>query len=338
MNILNLLKRRRIGIDLGTSSVAIFVPNQGIVLYEPSIVVFSKSDKSKLYVGKEAKYMVDRTHGDIETHYPIRGGVIADYRTARIMLRYFLKKALDKWTILKPDGIVSVPSSVTQTERRAITEVLKQSGLGEVYVVKEPVLAAIGANIPIGDAKGCMIVDMGGGVTDIAIISLGGIVASSSVKCGGNDIDKSIIEHIRKTHKVLISTSKAERIKRLIGTVLPVSRDQVIEISGRNIETGLPKKANISANELSKPLISILDEVIEEIKFVLHKVPPELASDVLDLGIILVGGGSQLNNLHHFIEINTGISVNTIDKPHTVVANGTKGFITQIKSYRRNIL
>ena len=285
----------KIGIDLGTTSILVFIPGQGIVLNEPSVVAVS-DDNQVLAVGSEAKRMIGRTPDSIRAYRPMKDGVIADYRVTEVMLRYFLRKSLSRYNIFKPDVMVSVPAGVTSTERRAVVEATIKAGARNAYVVKEPILAAIGAGVPIYEPQGHMIVDIGGGTIDVAVISLGGIVAANSVKCAGNRIDASIIDYVKKTRNLSIGEKTAEEIKITIGSALPLEEELIMEIKGRDVLSGLPRTTEIRTNEVVRAIGRELREMVKAIKDVFQETPPELAADIIDGGIIMTGGTSQLRN------------------------------------------
>ncbi|MBX4209492.1 rod shape-determining protein, partial [Candidatus Parcubacteria bacterium] len=288
---------KKLGIDLGTANTLVFVPGKGIVLNEPSVVAVSEQDNKILAVGVEAKNMIGRTPESIIAYRPMKDGVIADYRVTEAMLRYFIDKALGKWNIWKPEVLVSVPAGITSTERRAVVEAAIKAGAKSAYVVKEPILAAIGAGIPIHEARGHMVVDIGGGTTDVAVISLGGIVASTSVKCAGNRIDAAVADYIKKTFNLAIGDKTAEDIKIKIGSAVPLEEELVLMVKGRDFISGLPRSTEIKTNEIVKAIARELRDMIKAIKDVLQETPPELAADIIDHGIIMTGGSSMLRNL-----------------------------------------
>src|SRR5574343_1870260 len=287
---------QKLGIDLGTANTLVFVPGKGIVLNEPSVVAVSEIDKKVMSVGFAAKEMIGRTPDNIIAYRPMRDGVIADYRVTEAMLRYFIDKALGKWNFLRPEVMVSVPAGITSTERRAVVEAAIRAGAKNAYVVKEPILAAIGAGIPIQESRGYMIMDIGGGTTDVAVISLGGIVASTSVKCAGDKIDQAITDYIKKTFNLAIGDKTAEIIKIKIGAAIPLEEELTITIKGRDFIQGLPRTAQISTNEIVRAIDKELKIMMSAIKDVLAETPPELAADIIDEGIIMTGGTSSLRN------------------------------------------
>lgn len=327
----------KIGIDLGTTSILVFVPGQGIVLNEPSVVAIS-DDNQVLAVGIEAKKMIGRTPDSIRAYRPMKDGVIADYRVTEIMLRYFLRKALSKYNIFKPDVMVSVPAGVTSTERRAVVEATIKAGARNAYVVKEPILAAIGAGVPIYEPQGHMIVDIGGGTIDVAVISLGGIVAANSVKCAGNRIDASIIDYVKKTRNLSIGEKTAEEIKITVGSALPLEEELVMDIKGRDLLSGLPRTAEIRTNEVSRAIGRELREMVKAIKDVFQDTPPELASDIIDGGIIMTGGTSQLRNFPELVKRRTGVKAHLADQALFCVATGTGIALEHLDTYKRTVL
>lgn len=328
----------KIGIDLGTANTLVFIPGKGIVLNEPSVVAVNQQDNRIVAVGIEAKQMIGRTPDNIIAYRPMKDGVIADYRVTEAMIRYYMGKALGKWNILKPDVMVSVPAGVSSTERRAVIEATIKAGAKNVYVVKEPILAAIGAGIPIYEARGHMVVDIGGGTTDVAVISLGGIVASTSVKCAGNKIDHAIADHIKKTFNLAIGDRTAEEIKVRIGSAIPMDDELMLAIKGRDYVTGLPRTAQVSTNEIVKAIDRELREIIRAIKDVLQETPPELAADIIDQGIIMTGGSSQLRNLPELVERRTGVKAVLAEDALYCVVKGTGIALEHLDTYKKSIL
>ncbi|MBY0310108.1 rod shape-determining protein [Patescibacteria group bacterium] len=327
----------KIGIDLGTTSVLVYVPGQGIVLNEPSVVVVSDNNQV-LAVGAEAKRMIGRTPDTLRAYRPMKDGVIADYRVTEAMLRYFLSKVVGKYSLFRPDVMVSVPAGVTSTERRAVVEATMKAGARNAYVVKEPILAAIGAGIPIYEPQGHMIVDMGGGTTDVAVISLGGIVASNSVKCAGNRIDAAIIDYVKKTRNLSIGEKTAEEIKITIGSALPLEEELTMEIKGRDVISGLPRTTEIRTNEVVRAIGKELRDMIKAIKDVFQETPPELAADIIDGGIIMTGGTSQLRNFTELVRRRTGVKAQLADQALFCVVKGTGVALEHLDTYKRAIL
>ena len=327
----------KIGIDLGTTSILVFVPGQGIVLNEPSVVAVS-DDNKVLAVGTEAKLMIGRTPESIRAYRPMKDGVIADYRVTEAMLRYFLKKAMNSWSIFRPDVMVSVPAGVTSTERRAVVEAAMKAGARNAFVVKEPILAAIGAGVPIYEPQGHMIVDIGGGTIDVAVISLGGIVASNSVKVAGNKIDAAIIDYIKKNHNLAIGEKTAEEIKIGVGSALPLTEELSMGINGRDLVSGLPRTIEIKSNEIVRAISKELREMIKAIKDVFQDTPPELASDIIDGGIIMTGGTSQLRNFPELIRRRTGVKAQVAEQAMFCVAKGTGEALEHLDVYKRAVM
>ncbi len=328
----------KLGIDLGTANTLVFVPGKGIVLNEPSVVAVSERDNKILAVGAEAKTMIGRTPENIIAYRPMKDGVIADYRVTEAMLRYYINKALGKWNIFKPEVMVSVPAGVTSTERRAVIEAAIKAGAKNAYVVKEPILAAIGAGISIQEAMGHMIVDIGGGTTDVAVISLGGIVASTSVKCAGNRIDAAIVDYVKKTFNLAVGDKMSEDIKINIGSAIPLDEELTMTIKGRDFLTGLPRSVEIKSNEIVKAIGRELREMIKAIKDVLQETPPELAADIIDQGIIMTGGSSQLRNFPELVFRRTGVKAVLADEALYCVAKGTGIALEHLDTYKKTII
>ena len=328
----------KLRIDLGTTSTLVFVPGKGIVLNEPSVVAVSEQDNKILAVGNEAKEMIGRTPENIVAYLPMKDGVIADYRVTEAMLRYYMKKALGRWNIFRPEVMVSVPAGVTSTQKRAVIEATIKSGAKNAYVVKEPILAAIGAGIPIHEARGHMVVDIGGGTIDVAVISLGGIVASTSVKCAGNRVDRAIADYIKKTFNLAIGDKTAETIKIEIGSAVPVEEELTLTIKGRDYLTGLPKTADVKTNEIVKAVSRELREMIKAIKDVLQETPPELSADIIDQGIIMTGGSSQLRNFPELVFRRTGVKAVLADNAPYCVAYGTGIALAHLGTYKKSII
>lgn len=329
---------KKIGIDLGTTTTLVFVPGAGIVLNEPSVVAVSVSDNKILAVGNDAKEMIGRTPESIIAYRPMKDGVIADYRVTEAMLRYYIRKSMGKWTLFRPDVMISVPAGVTSTERRAVVEAAVNAGAKNAYVVKEPILAAIGAGIPIHEPRGHMIVDIGGGTIDVAVISLGGIVASTSVKCAGNRLDHAITDYVKKTFNLAIGDKTAERIKIEVGSAVPLEEELIMAIRGRDLLTGLPRTAEVKTNEIVKATARDLREMIKAIKDVLQETPPELASDIIDKGIIMTGGTSQLRNFPELVLRRTGVKAVLAKEAPYCVVKGTGIALNHLDVYKKSII
>ncbi len=328
---------KKIGIDLGTVNTLVFIPKKGIVLNEPTVVTLSSDGKTVLAVGTEAQTMLGRTPENIIAKKPMRDGVIADYHITEAMLRYFIQKSLGRFQLRRPDVLVTVPSGSSSTEKRAVIDATINAGARAAYIVKEPVLAAIGANIPINSASGNLIVSIGGGTTEVAVISLGGIVTSYSRRVGGNKLDQAIIDYIKRKHNLAIGERTAERIKIEIGSALPVKDELSIGVRGRDILTGLPRNITIGTNELVEAVSERLKEIIQAIKLVLGQTPPELSADIMDKGIILAGGTALLRNFDELVVKTTGVPAYVADEPLFCVAKGAGLVLENLEFYKRNI-
>ncbi|MFA6397275.1 MAG: rod shape-determining protein [Candidatus Paceibacterota bacterium] len=329
---------KKLGIDLGTANTLVFVPGKGIILNEPSVVAVSEQDNKILAIGVEAKEMIGKTPDSIIAYRPMKDGVIADYRVTEAMLRYFINKALGSFNIFRPDVMISVPAGVTSTERRAVVEAAIKAGAKNAYVVKEPILAAIGAGIPIHESKGHMVVDIGGGTTDVAVISLGGIVACTSVKCAGNKVDQAIADYIKKNFNLAIGDKTAEEVKIKIGAAIPLEEELALTIKGRDFIHGLPRSARITTNEIVKAINQELNQMIKAIKDVLQETPPELASDIIDHGIIMTGGSSQIRNLCDLVYRKTGVKAYLAEDPLYCVVKGTGIALNHLDVYKKTII
>ena len=329
---------KKIGIDLGTANTLVFVPGKGVVLNEPAVVAVSEQENKILAIGIEAKKMIGRTPDNIIAYRPMKDGVIADYRVTEAMLRYFINKALGSFNLFKPDVMISVPAGVTSTERRAVVEAAIRAGARMAYVAREPILAAIGAGIPVHESRGHMVVDIGGGTTDVAVISLGGIVASISVKCAGNKIDQAIADYIKKTFNLAIGDKTAEDIKIGIGAAIPLEEELVMTIKGRDFVQGLPRSVQVSTNEIVRAIDKELQMIIKAIREVFQQTPPELSSDIIDLGITMTGGSSMLRNLPDLVYRKTGVKAHLADRPLFCVVQGTGIALEHLDVYKKIII
>lgn len=329
---------RKIGIDLGTSNSLVYVPKRGIIINEPSVVAISVNDNTILAVGNEAKEMIGRTPDTIVAHRPLKDGVIADYRVTEAMIRYFIDKAGGRVRFFKPEIMVSVPAGITSTEKRAVVEATVKAGAKAAYVVKEPVLAEIGAGIPINSPSGHMIVDIGGGTTEVAVISLGGIVCSTSVRVGGDRIDADIANYIKDKYNLAIGEQTAEEIKKTLGSALPVKDEEEYAIRGRDLFTGLPKNVSIETNEVTEAISDSLRSIVQTVKAVLRETPPELSADVMDKGMILSGGVALLRNLDALITEATGVPAYVAEEPLLCVARGTGIALENLEVYKRSLM
>jgi len=330
---------RKIGIDLGTANTLVFIPKKGVVANEPSVVAVVRNENTVLAVGNEARDMIGRTPDTIIAYRPLRDGVIADYRVTEAMLRYFINKAGGRFRLFRPEVMVSVPAGVTSTERRAVIEATVQAGAKAAYVVKEPVLAAIGAGIPINEPSGNMVVDIGGGTTDIAVISLGGIVTATSVKVAGDKLDQAIADYIKKNYNLAIGDRTAEEVKIKIGSAVPIDDESLrMEIRGRDLMSGLPRTIEIHSSEVTVAIADELDEIIRAIKNVLHDTPPELSADIMNKGIVVSGGGALLRNIDELILQETGVPAHIAEEPLLCVVKGTGIALEHLDVYKRSIM
>ena len=329
---------KKIGIDLGTTNSLVYVPRRGIVINEPSVVAVSVGDKKILAVGVEAKEMLGKTPDTIIAVRPMKDGVIADYKTTAAMLRYFVNKALGGIRLFRPEVMVAVPAGITSTERRAVIDATIAAGAKAAYIIKEPIVAAIGADIPIGSPSGHMIIDIGGGTSEMAVISLGGIVTSTSVRIGGNRFDAAIVEYIRRRYNLVIGDRTAERIKIDVGSAMYLEDPLSKEVRGRDAITGLPRTVTVRSDDVTEAIQDELEGIIAAVKDVLHKTPPELSADIIDKGIIMSGGSSQLRNIDQLISRATGVSAYVADDPLLCVAKGTGIALENLESYKRSIL
>lgn len=321
-----------IGIDLGTANTLVFMKGKGIIIREPSVVAVDTRTNSVRYVGSEAKNIIGRTPGSIVAIKPLKDGVIADFDITSNMLQIFIKKAINNSILAHPRVVICIPSGVTAVERRAVKEASFKAGAKQVAIIEEPMAAAIGANLPVSEATGSMVVDIGGGTSEVAVISLGGIVAAKSVRIGGDEFDSAIIQYIKRKYNLLIGDRTAENIKITIGSAYPYENEEEHEmvIKGRNLMDGLPKNISIRAKEIRESLLDPLFSIIEAIKITLEKTPPELSADIIDNGITLTGGGALLRGFDTLISSETGMPVNIAENPLDCVANGTGKVLEEI--------
>lgn len=329
---------RDMGIDLGTANTLVTVRGRGIVLQEPSVVAIHSETRAVLAVGSEAKQMIGRTPGNIIAIRPMKDGVIADFDITQTMLRYFIAKAHSRRALVRPRVIVSVPSGVTEVEKRAVIDATLQAGAREAYLIEEPMAAAIGAGLPVHEPMGNMVVDIGGGTTEVAIISLGGIVTSRSIRVAGDEMDEAIVNYIKRNYNVLIGERTAEEVKIKIGSAFPGEVDEVMEIRGRDLITGLPKTLTVTGDEIQKALAEPVANILEAIKVTLEKTPPELASDIMDRGIVMTGGGSLLRGFDKLVSHETGMPVHLSDEPLLCVVRGTGKALEEIETLRRILI
>ncbi|NQU82683.1 MAG: rod shape-determining protein [Parcubacteria group bacterium] len=329
---------KKIAIDLGTANCLVFVPKKGIVLNEPSVVAVSKDENRILAVGSEAKLMIGRTPDSIVVYRPLKDGVIADYRVTQAMMRYFIQKTKSKFGIFKPELLVSIPVGSTSTERRAVIEASLAAGAKAAYVAKEPILAAIGAGIPINSCEGNMVIDIGGGTSEIAVISLGGIVTAHSLRVAGDKMDEKIAEYIKKEHNLAVGSQSAEEIKIKIGRAFPIKKESFYEIRGRDLITGLPRNIKISSNEVARAIRDVLAEIVEGVKQILRDTPPELSADIMNKGMILAGGGGLLRGMDQLVAKATGVPCFVAEDALFCVAKGTGIVIENLDIYKRSII
>ena len=328
----------KIGIDLGTKNSLVFVPQKGIVLDEPTVVAVSLTDNTILAVGEAAKEMTGRTPDTIRVYRPMRDGVIADYRVTLAMIRYFLKKTIPKYQFFKPEVLISVPAGITSTEKRAVVEATTRAGAKATYVAKEPILAAIGAEIPINSTSGHMIVDIGGGTTEVAVISLGGIVGSTSLRVAGDKMDQAISDYIKSKYNLAIGENTAEEIKIKIGCAIPLKEEMTMEIRGRDLAAGLPKNVKLTSTEISEALQEPLGEIVMIIKALLRETPPELSADIMDKGMIISGGGALLKNIDQLISQSTGVPCFVAEDSLTCVARGAGVVLENLDVYKKSVM
>ncbi|SHJ89913.1 rod shape-determining protein MreB [Geosporobacter subterraneus DSM 17957] len=327
------------GIDLGTANTLVYVRGRGIVVREPSVVAIQEDTRQVLAVGQEAKQMIGRTPGNIIAIRPLKDGVIADFDVTQSMLKYFIRRAYPKKSLFfQPRVVVGVPSGVTEVEKRAVEEAALQAGAKEAYLIEEPMAAAIGAGLPVEEPTGSMVVDIGGGTTEIAIISLGGIVTSKSIRIGGDELDEAIVQYIKKEYSLMIGERTAEEIKLKIGSAYPKGKEDKLSIRGRDLVSGLPKTLEISSAEIMDALHEPVNAIVDAIKYTLEKTPPELASDIMEFGIMLTGGGALLDGLDRLVRRETGMPVKIAEEPLDCVALGTGKTIEEIETLKRVLI
>ncbi len=329
---------RKIGIDLGTANTLVFIPGKGVVINEPSVVAVSLYENRVLAVGNEAKEMLGRTPDSIVASQPLRDGAIADYRVTEAMLRYFIGKVSGRFRLFRPEIVLSVPAGITSTERRAVVDAAMKAGARVAYVVKEPILAAIGAGIPIHTAQGNMIINIGGGTSEIAIISLGGIVAAHSARVGGNRIDQAISDYIKRKYSLAIGERTAEEVKMKIGSAIAQVKEEYMDVRGRDLMGGLPRTVTMSSNEITEAIQDELREIINVIKQVLQETPPELAADIMDKGMVLSGGTAQLKHLDQLIAKTINVPCYLADEPALCVVKGTGIVLDHLDVYKRSMM
>jgi len=330
---------KKIGIDLGTVNTVVFVPNKGFIINEPTIVALSVPDNRVLAVGKEAKEMIGKTPSDIVAYKPLKDGVIADYYITRALLKYFISKAVGSFgTIFKPDVVISVPAGITQTEKRAVINAASEAGARQAHIVREPILAALGAGIPINAHSGNMIVNIGGGTSEVAVVSLGGIVSWASIRVAGNKFDGAISDFIKKKYSLYIGEQTAERVKIAISSAVTTRGKEEHQIRGRDVASGLPKDIVVNSNEIAEALHPHLVEIGQAVQRVFNETPPELVADIMEKGIIVSGGGAQIDNLPAFFKKALGVNAYVAPEPLFCVAKGTGLILNHLDVYKRTLL
>ncbi len=329
---------RDMGIDLGTANTLVYVRGEGIVVREPSVIARRVDDGQVLAVGEEAKRMIGRTPADVQAVRPLRDGVIADFETTTAMLAYFIRRGLRGRSLLKPRVVVGIPSGVTEVEKRAVIDATLQAGAREAYLIEEPMAAAIGAGLPVSEPVGSMIVDIGGGTTEVAVIALGGIVTSKSIRIGGDEMDEAIIQYARKAYNLLIGERTAEEIKIAIGSAYPIREEQVVDVRGRDLLTGLPRTVRMTSSEIREALSEPVAAIVDAVRQTLERTPPELAADIVERGIVLVGGGALLRGLDRLLAQETGMPVTLTDDPLSAVVLGTGRALEEIDHLRKVLI
>jgi len=329
---------RDLGIDLGTATTLVFARGSGIILCEPSVVAINKDNNRPLAFGNEAKMMLGRTPANIVAVRPMRDGVIADFEITEMMLRHFINKSHNRSAFVRPRIVVGVPSGITGVEKRAVLDAAMHAGAREAYLVEEPMAAAIGANLPVSEAQGSMIVDIGGGTTEVAVLALGGIVVSKSIRVAGDEMDEAIVAHCRKNYNLLIGERTAEQIKIDIGSAYPLPEERTVEVRGRDLVTGLPKTLTLTSSEIRDALAEPVATVVDAVRMTLEKTPPELAADIMDRGIVMAGGGSLLRGLDKHLAQETDMSVYVVDDPISCVAYGTGKILEEIDILKKVLI
>lgn len=326
------------GIDLGTANTLVHVKGKGIIIREPSVVAVDKANNEVLAIGAEAKQMIGRTPGHIIAIRPMKDGVIADFDITQSMLKFFIKKAIGKNSLVRPRIVVGVPSGVTEVEKRAVIDATVQAGAREAYLIEEPMAAAIGAGLPVQEATGSMVVDIGGGTCEVAVISLGGIVVSKSIRTGGDAMDDAIVRYIRKTFSLLIGERTAEEVKINIGTAMPLENTEEMDIRGRDLVSGLPKNITINSNQVCEALNEPVTNILDAVRNTLERTPPELAADIMDRGVVMTGGSSLLRNLDRIMSRDTGMPVYVSDDALSCVALGTGLAVENVDVYKKGFM
>lgn len=322
------------GIDLGTANTLVYLKGQGIVLSEPSVVAINKNRNKVEAVGDEAKNMIGRTPGNIVAIRPMKDGVIADFEVTEAMLRHFITKVHNRRRLVTPRVAISIPSGITSVEKRAVTESARNAGAKQVFTIEEPMAAAIGAGLPVNEPQGCMIVDIGGGTTEVAVISLGGIVFSRSIKVAGDEMDQAVIQHLKRTYNMMVGERTAEEIKVRIGSAYPLKDEVELQIKGRDQVMGLPKILTVTSEEIREALREPVNSIVDGVRVTLERTPPELSADIVDRGVVLAGGGALLRGLDQLLSKETGLHVTVAEDPLTAVVLGTGMYLEQLESFR----
>jgi rod shape-determining protein MreB len=329
---------RKIGIDLGTANTIVFVPNRGFIINEPTIVALSVPDNSVLAVGREAKDMIGRTPDSISAYRPLKDGVIADYYITKAMLKYFIAKATGSFNLFRPEVVISVPAGINPTEKRAVINAAREAGAKEAYIVKEPILAALGAGIPINNHSGNMIINIGGGTSEVAVVALGGIVSCSSLRVAGNKFDQAIVDYIKKKYSLFVGEQSAETVKIEVGAALPVKEKLEYQLRGRDLVSGLPRDLVVNSNEIAEALNPHLLDIASSVQNVFNNTPPELVADIMEKGIIVSGGGAHLRYIDEFFKRMTGVQTYIAEEPLFCVAKGTGLILNHLDVYKRTLL
>jgi len=329
---------QKIAIDLGTANSLVLIPGKGIVLNEPSVVAVSEEENKILAVGDEAREMIGRTPSSIRVYRPLKNGVIADYRVTQAMLRYFINRSTGRFNLFKPELVISVPADITSAERRAVIEAALSVGAKQAYVAQEPILAAIGSGIPINSCSGHMVVDIGGGTSEIAVISLGGIVTASSVRVGGDQFDEAIVDYVKQEYKLGIGLKTAEEAKRKIGTAVEEDQPRTLNIRGRDFVSGLPRDIKITSNEIHQAVSEVLDQIVDSVRTALRETPPELSADIMNKGIVLTGGGALLQHMDQLITEKVQVPCFLHDEPLLSVIKGTGEVLDNLEVYKKSIM
>jgi rod shape-determining protein MreB len=329
---------RDLGIDLGTATTLVYAKGEGIILCEPSVVAIEKETGKVIAIGNEAKGMIGRTPGNIVAVRPMRDGVIADFEVTEMMLRHFISKSHNRTAFVRPRIVIGVPSGITGVEKRAVLDAAMHAGAREAYLIEEPMAAAIGANLPVSEPAGSMIVDIGGGTTEVAILALGGIVVSKSIRVAGDEMDEAIIAHCRKNYNLLIGERTAEQIKIDIGSAYPLGEERTVEVRGRDLVTGLPKTLSLTSSEVRDALSEPIATIVDAVRMTLEKTPPELAADIIDRGVVMCGGGSLLRGMDKHISQETDMSVYVVDDPMSCVVYGTGKVLDELETLKKVLI